>query len=133
MSISNLSLMQDATGATITGGTAMALSSDGVEVKNGVHLADFSEDNFIIRTNLTLKTRNPALQSDGSYSKAKRTMTAVVPKILADSSVAFNLIRIEVEAHPESTAAERTNLHMLGAQLFADSDLDAFLHNGSLA
>jgi hypothetical protein len=133
MTISALSLMKNATGGTTTGGTAMALSSDGQEVKNGVHVADMDETNFIVRTNLTLKTRNPQRQSDGSYSKAKRFATIVVPKELASGEVVFNLVRIETEIHPESTSAEQTNLHMLGAQIFTDSDLTAFLTNGSLA
>lgn len=133
MGINTLSLMKNATGGTTTGGTAMALSSDGQEVKNGVHVADMSETNFIVRTNVTLKTRNPQRLSDGSYSKAKRYGTLVVPKLLASGEVSFNLIRIEIEAHPETTDAELTNLHMLGAQFFTDSDLTAFLKTGSLA
>lgn len=133
MGINTLSLMKHATGGTTTGGTAMALSSDGQEVKNGVHVADMSETNFIVRTNVTLKTRNPQRLSDGSYSKAKRYGTLVVPKILVSGEVSFNLIRIEIEAHPETTDAELTNLHMLGAQFFTDSDLTAFLKTGSLA
>lgn len=133
MGISTLSLQKNATGGTTTGGTAMALASDGVAVQNGVHVADMSEVDFTIRTNLTLKTRNPVKQADGSYSKAKRNATIVVPKALEDGSVTFNLVRIEVEAHPKTTDAELTNLHMLGAQLFTDADLTAFLKTGSLA
>jgi hypothetical protein len=133
MTISALSLQKDATGGTTTGGTAMALSSDGQEVKNGIHVADMAETNFLVRTNATLKTRNPQKQSDGSYSKAKRYATIVVPKQIASGEISFNLVRIEVEAHPESTDAELTNLHMLGAQIFTDSDLTAFLKTGSLA
>lgn len=133
MTIAALSFQKDATSGTTVGGTAMALSSDGQEVKNGVHVADMAESNFLIRTNMTLKTRNPAKQSDGSYSKAKRYATIVVPKLLASGDYAFNLVRVEVEAHPETSTSELTNLHMLGAQIFTDSDLTAFLQNGSLA
>lgn len=133
MGIASLSLLKNATSLTVTGGTAMALSSDGQDVKNGVHVADMGEANFIVRTNLTLKTRNPVKQSDGTYSKAKRYMTLVVPKTLASGETVFNLVRIEVEAHPESTVAELTNLHLLGSQLMMDSDLTAFLTTGSLA
>lgn len=133
MSISNLSLQKNATGGTTTGGTAMALSSDGVSVKNGIHVADMGEVNFLVRTNLTLKTRNPAKQADGTYSKAKRFATIVVPKAIASGEVVFNLVRIETEAHPETTDAELTNLMMLGAQLLTDSDLTAFFKTGSLA
>lgn len=133
MTIAALSLQQDATGGTTTGGTAMPLSRDGVEVKNGVHVADMAESDFTIRTNMSLRSRVPQLQSDGTYSKGKRFATIVVPKVLADASIAFNLIRIEVEVHPETTTAEKTNLHMLAAQVFTDSDLTDFLQNGSLA
>lgn len=133
MSILNLSLQKDATGGTTTAGAAMALSSDGVEVKNGIHVADMAETNFLIRTNITLKTRNPQKQSDGSYSKAKRYATIVVPKQIASGEIVFNLVRNEIEAHPETTEAELTNLHMLGAQFYTDSDFAAFRSNGSLA
>ena len=133
MSISNLSLQKNATGGTTTGGTAMALASDGVSVKNGIHVADMGEVNFLVRTNLTLKTRNPAKQADGTYSKAKRFATIVVPKAIASGEVVFNLVRIETEAHPETTDTELTNLMMLGAQLLTDSDLTAFFKTGSLA
>jgi hypothetical protein len=132
MPITGLSLMQDATGGTTTGGSAITLSSDGTDVKNGVHVADMGETNFLVRTNITLRTRNPVKQADGSYSKAKRYVTVVVPKQLADLSIAFNLVRIEVEAHPETTVAELTNLHMLGAQIFTDADLTSFLQTGNL-
>lgn len=132
MTISALSLQQDATGATITGGTAMALSSDGVAVTNGVHVADMSESDFTVRTNATLRTRNPVLQADGSYTKGKRFCTIVVPKELEDGTIVFNLIRNEIEAHPKTTVAELTNLHMLGAQFYTDDDLADFRLYGSL-
>jgi len=133
MTIAALSLQKDATGGTTTGGTAMALSSDGVEVKNGIHVADAAETNFLVRTNVTLKTRNPQKQADGTYSKAKRWYTVVVPKQIASGEIVFNLVRIEEEIHPETTAAEQTNIEMLGAQYFTDSDLDGFRQSGSLA
>lgn len=133
MTIAALSLQKDATGGTTTGGTAMSLTDDGQDVKNGIHVADAGEPNFLVRTNLTLRTRNPQRQSDGTYSKAKRFATVVVPKVITSGDVVYNLVRIEVEAHPETTDAELTNLHMLGAQIFTDADLEAFLKTGSLA
>ena len=133
MPILGLSLQQDATGGTTTGGTAMALSSDGVEVKNGIHVADMSESNFALRTHITLSTRNPQLLADGTYSKGKRKVTIVVPKLLASGAIAFNVNRQSVEVHPETTVAEQTNLHMLGAQVWTDADLTNFLLYGSLA
>jgi hypothetical protein len=133
MSIIGASLMKNATGGTTTGGTAFTLSSDGVVVANGVHVADMSEADFTIRTNYTFKTRNPVLQADKSYSKAKRSCTIVVPKDLGDDGIVFNLVRIEVEAHPKTSNAELVSLNMLGAQYFTDSDFESFRLNGALA
>jgi hypothetical protein len=133
MSISALSLMKNATSGTVTGGTAMALSSDGEEVKNGVHVADMSESDFTIRTNMTLRTRNPVKQPDGSYSKGKRWMTIVVPKSLDDGSIVFNLVRQEMEIHPKTTTAEIANIELLASQMWTDSDLSDFRRNGSLS
>jgi hypothetical protein len=134
MSILDLNLQKDATSGTTVGGTATALSSDGVDVKNGVHIADMTETDFTVRTNIMFRNRNPSRLSDGSYTKGKRFITVVVPKDLGDDAggVVFNLIRIEVEAHPKTTVAELTSLHMLGAQMFTDSDVTDFLVNGSL-
>jgi len=132
MSLIDLSFQKNATGGTTTGGTAMALSSDGVDVKNGVHVADMSESNFLVRSNATFRTRNPQRLPDGAYTKAKRFASIVVPKLLANDTVVFNLVRIEVEAHPETTESELVNLHMLGAQVFTDADLTDFLKYGSL-
>lgn len=132
MSIATLSLQKNATSGTTVGGTAMPLSGDGVEVKNGVHVADMAELDFTLRTNMTLRTRNPALLPDGQYSKAKRYVTIVVPKALDNGTVVFNLIRQEIETHPKTTDAELVNLYMLGAQVYTDADLVAFLKTGSL-
>jgi ribosome-interacting GTPase 1 len=132
MPISGMTLMLNATGGTTVGGTSTTFQEDGVEVKNGIHVSNVSQADFTIRENITFKTRNPQLASDGTYSKAKRSISIVVPKKLADLSTSFNLVRIEVEAHPETTAAELTNLHMLGAQMFTDADVTSFLVVGSL-
>lgn len=133
MSIQDMSIQQNATGVTILGGTAIALSSDGVEVKNGIHMADMSQADFTIRTNVTFRTRNPVRQPNGSYSKAKRFITVVVPKdVDGAGDISYNLVRIEVETHPKSTVAELTNLHLLGAQMLSDADVTSFLVNGSL-
>lgn len=133
MPLSGMTLNKNATSGSTTGGTSTTFSEDGVEVKNGKHVADMAEADFTIRTNVTFRNRNPSLNPDGTYSKAKRTINIVVPKKLANLSYAFNLIRIEAEFHPEMTAAEVTNLRMLAAQCLTDSDCIPFVETGSLA
>jgi hypothetical protein len=131
MTISALSLLEDASSMSVTGGTAVDYDEDSVEVQNGVHVADMDKA-FTVRPHLTLRARNPQLQADGTYSKGKRWYTLVIPKTLADGTTAFNLIRIEEEVHPETTEAEQLNLELQGAQLLSDSDLSDFRLNGSL-
>lgn len=133
MPITGMTLMKNATSGTTVGGTSTTFNEDGVEVKNGKHVADLAELSFALRSNITFRNRNPVLNPDGSYTKAKRTISLVVPKQLANLSYAFNLARIEIEMHPEMSAAEMTNLRMLAAQLLTDSDVISFIDAGSLA
>lgn len=121
-------------GATITptGGTNQNFTPDGVTVQNGLHLADAGEPNYIVRHSLTLKTRNPALVN-GVYGKGKRYATLVQPIVLASGLTSFNVVRIEVEVHPEMASADYTDMLKKGAQLLIDSDLTTFWSAGSLA
>jgi hypothetical protein len=135
MPISGLIITKDATAATYTptGGTATTFNEDGVEVKNGKHVADLANVDFTTRANITFRNRNPSLSSDGSYSKAKRTITLVVPQTLADLSTSFNLARIELEMHPEMSAQDVMSLRQMAIQCLQDADIDSFINSGSLA
>lgn len=118
---------------TPTGGSDLTLTPDGVTVANGVHVSDAAQTDFRVRRNLTVKNKPPVLSSTGVYSKDRKSMTFVAPKLLASGETVFNLIRIEREVHPESTAAEALDLTMVGAQLCSDTDFTAFWSAGSLA
>lgn len=133
MPLKGMIIAKNATSLTTVGGTATTFNEDGVEVKNGVHVADLAETDFTIRSNVSFRNRNPVLGSDGKYTKGKRFINLIVPKKLADLSIAFNLCRIEFEMHPEMSAAEVTNLRLLAAQLLSDSDVTSFIEVGSLS
>jgi hypothetical protein len=111
----------------------MTFTPDGVSVANGIHLSNAAQADFRIRENMTIKYKPPALAGDGSYTKGKWSITYVEPKILTSGATVFNLVRIEREVHPESSAAEALNLLMVGGQLMADADFAAFWAAGSLA
>lgn len=134
MSLQNAVVKAGATGLTVVGGSDQTFGPDGVTVTGGVHVADVNQTDFRIRTNMTIKNRIPTLSSvDGTYSKDKKSIVIAKPKILASGKVTFNLIRIEREVHPESTAAEALELNMLGGQALSDADFLAFWTAGSLA
>lgn len=122
-----------ATAMTPTGGSDVTFTPDGQTVANGLHLSNAAETDFRIRANMTIKNKVPTINGDGGYSKDRKSVTYVRPKLLADGSTTFNLIRIEREIHPESTAAEALDFSMVGAQILTDADFAAFWASGSLA
>lgn len=133
MGLLTSNLKTGVTATSPTGGTEVNFTSDGVEVAGGLHLAAASQP-FITRQNITVKTRNPKLLADGSYTKAKREVLFVSPMVLAvTGKTVFNLVRIEVEYHPEITDANLTDLLSMGSQVLYDADFTSFLKTGSLA
>lgn len=131
MGLQNATILTGAT-VSVSGGTVQTFTPDGVFIQNGVHLADAAEASYAIRQSLTLKTRNPQL-SGSVYGKGKRWATLTVPKVLADGTISFNVVRIEVEVHPEMSSADQTDMLKKAAQLFVDADFTSFWATGSLA
>jgi hypothetical protein len=115
-----------------TGGTAQSFAETGIQIPAGCNVADFTEEDQRIRPNVTLKVRPIRSNPDGSFTKGKTAMTLVVPKERANGSIAYPLIRIEVEDDAESTTTEIDNLFNLGAQLCIDADLANFRRYKSL-
>lgn len=133
MALQNAVVKTGASAMTPTGGSDETFTPDGVAVANGLHLADAAQTDFRIRKNMSVKNKVSTLSATGEYSKDKKSITFVAPKILANGKTVFNLIRIEREVHPESTAAESLDLNMIGAQLLTDADFTAFWASGSMA
>lgn len=134
MSLQNAQVMAGSTGITATAGSAIAFSPDGVSVVDGIHLIVAADTDFRTRRQITAKQKAPTLNSaTGVYSKGKKSLTFVHPKILADGTTTFNLVRVEIEVHPESSVAEALDLTMIGAQLAGDTDFASFWATGSMA
>lgn len=133
MSLTSFAILAGGTNSA-AGGTSKTYANDGKAVAGGVHVADASVTDFRIRPNITFQYREPKYDSvKKTFSKGKVKATLVIPKILASGSVEYNLIRIEREVHPESTATEHLELLIQGAQLCFDSELAAFWATGSMA
>lgn len=133
MGLQALSLMAGSTGLSVTGGSALGFASDGQTVPNGTHLVVPSDTNYATRRHATFRYRAPALDSAGVYSKDKKTVSFAFPKVLASGKVVVNVLRIEREVHPETSAAEAVEMNRLAAQMLFDTDLDNFWGAGSLA
>jgi hypothetical protein len=131
MGLKSMSLL---TGATIgaTGGTALVFADDGQTITNGVHLVVPADADYQTRRQATAKYRAPVLDAKtGAYGKDKKSISYAIPIVLTDGRVVFNTIRVEREAHPSLSAAELTDLNVIGAQLLTDADALGFWATGS--
>jgi len=118
---------------SVAGGTVKTFSVDGQPVVNGIHLQDASITDYRTRPNVTAKNKLATLAQDGTYGKGKRSMTIVLPKVLASGKQGFPLARIEIEDYPEMSVAEVDKLINYAAQFLFDSDFTSFWRTGSLA
>lgn len=134
MPVTSASILVGAT-ASLSGGTATPFVSSAQAVVNGVQIVASGDTNPATRRNMTLKSRAANLDpSTGKYSgKEKRQFVICVPEVLSDGSITFDLIRIEIEAHPQSSAGKMALLRGYGLSVLADTDFDNFVNLGSLA
>lgn len=131
MSLKNMTL---ATGATIaaTGGTSLVFADNGVTITNGVQLTVPADTDYQTRRIVTAKVKPASLNAiTKQYGKDKKSISYTKPSVLSDGTVVFSIIRCERELHPSISAADAADMNKIGAQLFTDSDTDAFWANGS--
>lgn len=134
MGVQNATLLVGGTVAA-SGGTSTAFVPNGAVVSSGIQIIDSVSTNNVTRANITLKTIKQAVfdMVKGVFTgKTKRQVQLVRPKVLANGSVTFPLIRLELEFHPDNTDAEITALLSEGAQLLTDVDFSAFWRLGNL-
>lgn len=132
MPINSCTIVEGAT-CSVTGGTAKTFKANGSVVKGGVQVVDTSVTDARVRPSLTFTAR-PAVQSaDGkTWSFERRETVYIRPKLLANGTVAFNSVRVIVNFHPESSAAEVAELFNSSAQINFDTDFADFRNIGSL-
>lgn len=129
-SINGMSITNNATGLTLTGGTALTFGRISAD-NNGVIVAAASEA-YNVRTSIIFKAKPQKLQPDGSYSKLKRQVQLTRPKILADGKPTFGVVRFDVEAHPDFSDTELISMILCACQCYMDADCADFRTSGSL-
>lgn len=133
MGLKTMSLLADAS-ISVSGGTALAFAEDGVAIAGGVHLIVPSDSNYKTRRMVTAKSRPPSYDAKtATWSKDKKSISLVLPIVLADGRTVFNTVRVEREVHPDLAAADAAELNKLAAQLLADADTADFWATGSLS
>ena len=133
MALSNATLIDGAT-LSATGGTTVNYAPSGKIVPDGVEIVDVDATDYQTRTSVSLRVKMPSYNANtATWSKGKRMVTFVAPKVLASGEVVFPVVRIDVEDHPEMTAAEALELRTRAAQILFDADFDTYFKTGSKA
>lgn len=132
MGLKNMTLKEGGTLA-VSSGTNIAFADEGTSIQNGVRLIVPATADYRVRESVVAKVRPATIQSDGSYSKLKRSLTFTVPFILANGTTSFNVMRVEMEIHPEAEATVRSRLLVLAAQMLFSTDTSSFWNTGSLS
>ena len=131
MSITNLTLLNGPT-ISVTGGTTQTFSPDGSDVKRGVQVADTAEADIRTRDLVVFKNTSGSLQSDGSWSKDRRSAKFVSPELLPDGKQDFPFFEITLVKSPLHGSAKLAAMKEKAIQLISDSDLSGFWLTGSL-
>mgnify|MGYP001097616579 CR=1 FL=1 len=131
MSITNMSLLAGPT-ISVTGGTTKTFSPDGTQVNRGIQVSDSSEPDIRTRDCVVFKNTNGSLQSDGSWSKDRRSAKIVSPDVMSDKSQDFPFIEISLVKSPLNDAAKLATLKEYAVQLLTDPDTAAFWVTGAL-
>lgn len=131
MSINGIAISDGAT-YTPAGGTAITFDATGEQVAGGIVCVNQAETDFFAREKLYTTSRVPSLGSDGEYTKLKSSARIVRPLVIASGKVVYNVVRVELEVHPESAAGEVASLRSLGAGICVLSGFDDFFTVGSL-
>lgn len=125
-------ILSGCTGMTPVGGASRTLSSDGVAVNGGVHLIDAAVTDYRVRPTAIFKYRPPVYNAaTKTWSKDRKSFQFVIPEILADGSITYNLVRGEREMHPESLNAKALELNYSASQMFTDADMVNFWGTGT--
>lgn len=123
MSLTTLTLLESAT-VTPSGGTAMALTSQGISNDKNRFVVDADED---LRTQRSLEysVRRPKPQASApnGYTQARVSGIFKIPRILANGAISVDTITISLNADVETTVAQKTEMLKLGAQMFVDSEV----------
>lgn len=131
MPINGMILKDAATGISVTGGTDMTFTVDGMPVANGTHVSNAAQADFRLRENVTVKFRPPVQNPDKSWKKGKWSIGYTEPSADASGLMTYDLGRVELELNPTSAASVGTNIRRMLAQLLTDTDLDNFWASGS--
>lgn len=130
MGANSFAIKGTATSMSVTGGIDQTYAETAKAVPNGIEVAVAAIADFRIRPFMEFKNRQPALQADGSYTKAKREAKLVFPRIDANGKPYFDVVRISLEASPVTSAADVLDMRLRSGQVLGLTTLETFWNTG---
>jgi hypothetical protein len=128
MSINNGIVKSGVSALAPTGGTDITFVSNGMAA-NGVTGAYISNDTSMkTRRDAEFSTKKPKpnAASIGGYTQAYRKVKLRFPRTLADGSITYDQITIELRSDISTTDPFIDDMRYIGGQILADPDFDAF-------
>jgi len=114
-----------------TGGTDITFTVTGEQIANGVVAVNKAETDFTAREKLIAVSRQPVVSATG-MTKQKNSLRISRPTVLTGGTIVYNVVRVELEVHPQAAAGTGTNLLSLASGCINDSDFTDFWAVGSL-
>ena len=133
MTIMAMSIADNATSLSVTGGTAMSYTPDGQSVTNGIHVAANAVTDFRVRPHITFKNKNPGRRADNTFSRGERTIVVTEPYLHTDGVVYYVTYEIKCLYSPVIPAANLKNARYKSAQVLFDADLENFNTVGDIS
>lgn len=132
MGLNNSTILAGTT-LSAAGGVSKTYTEDGTVVANGKHFIDTSVTDYRVIPGLTVKVRPSVyVRSTKTFTKGLKRATFTIPFVDTTGAIQYPLIRIEIEDHPEMTAAMYTALEERAAQYLFDADFTNFRRYGAM-
>lgn len=110
----------------------MTLSLTGKQVVGGGEYINSAETDFFARESLVASYKPATVDSKGSVTKSRCTVTINRPRKDPDTGeVMYNVGRIQLEIDPISGIAEADNIRLLMVSALLDSEMLAFWQTGA--
>lgn len=131
MAILGASLFKGGTYVDPTGGTVVAFSDLGGELRNRQVYLDGTLP--LDRTEVTFASKEARVKSDApnGYTQPRRSMVIRVPLVLANGNRTVNTARVELSVDVETPITEIDNIRGYVAHAVAKSFSNAFWRSGS--
>lgn len=134
MGLNGAIIKSGASGFTVTAGTDLTFQLVGTPIPGGAKYVATADSDFRTQRSFTVRGKDPVSGGGLNYSKDKKSIVFQAPKLVSNNTaIANNLVRLERECHPESTAAEKLELLYMIAQMAFDTDFQQWWVNGSIA